>query len=121
MEKLIELLNEYEKQFTDRPNYFWYKDKMLWKYIFCELNWRNIDNQELMIISERYEFIKRLVENDKIVLEKVENIELPVDTKLRAMVDKNEKTCFNRLYTLKLLMRLSIQENPIKFLCSVLK
>ena len=106
MEKLIQLLNEYEKQFTDRPNYFWYKDKMLWKYILCELNWRIIDNQELMIISERYEFIKRLVENDKIEFSKY----------WKVSNEEDRRTEYQNL-----LMLLSIQDNPISDLISILK
>jgi hypothetical protein len=106
MKKLIQLLNEYEKQFTDRPNYFWYKDKMLWKYIFCELNWRTIDNQELMIISERYEFIKWLVENDKIDFSKY----------WKVSNEEDRRTEYQNL-----LMLLSIQDSPIEFLISILK
>ena len=107
--KLIDLLNEYEKQFTDRPNYFWYKDKMLWKYIFCELNWRNIDNQELMIISERYEFIKWLVENNKIDKDIVRK-------KAKYLVLTNWLKYYEWL-----IMELSIQDEPISFLISILK
>ena len=118
MDKLIDLLNEYEKQFTDRPNYFWYKDKMLWKYIFCELNWRNIDNQELMIISERYEFISWLVEKWKIdfslIPNKIKEIWIPMK------INWEIKYWFDSSDYYWLLMLLSIQDNPIEFLCSVL-
>lgn len=113
MNKLIKLLNEYEKErWTNRVCY--------WADIWVVMSgW--ITYRFSYVISKEYWFIKRLVDNDKIVLEKVKNIKLPIDTKLRARVDEDEKTCFNRLYTLKLLMLCSIQDNPIEFLISVLK
>ena len=118
MEKLIELLNEYEakrhKTSIIAEIRKWKEDRLS----YLEMNW---NYSELLCISKGYLFIQRLVDNDKIDLEKVKNIELPVDTKLRARVDKNEKTCFNTLYKLKLLMLLSIQDNPIEFLCEILK
>lgn len=114
MEKLIELLNEYEKLNMCRTFIGYYKQEE-------EITWLYFSIKACELISTKFWFIKWLVDNDKIDLENVKNIKLPIDTKLWARVDKDEKTCFNRLYTLKLLMLLSIQDNPIEFLVSVLK
>ena len=95
MEKLIELLNEYET--TLEPN-----EQIEWTE-----NW--VKATPLTIISKQYWFIKWLVENEKIDYEKVyNNSDYP-------MVKRDEF-----LYEW-LLMLLSIQDEPIEFLVSILK
>ena len=93
MEKLIELLNEYEK--TLEPN--------------LQIEWTEawIKSTPEIVISKKFWFIQWLVENEKIE----ENSDL--------ITLASELWCaFN---TDVLLMYLSIQDNPIEFLCSILK
>ena len=96
MEKLIELHNEY------RTTVFWKKIR----------EWEENDLWPIEILtSKNYGFIKRLVEHDKIDLLKL--------------------TCMNPRYTEildsdfswkeRIIMILSIQDNPIEFLVSILK
>ena len=100
MEKLQELLKEYQ----------------LSKWEWVRLAWPDVevnDKEELVLeatlISKKYWFIKWLVENEKIDVEKVyNNSDYP-------MVKRDEF-----LYEW-LLMLLSIQDNPIEFLVSILK
>lgn len=97
MEKLIELLNEY--------NEWWH--------------WRdeNFDKNKLLVISKGYWFIKWLVENDKIDTEK-----RPTRSKYRLQQYKTELWWYGNIdkYS-ELLMLLSIQDEPIDFLISILK
>lgn len=83
MEKLIELLNAYQQDFR-------YQDES------------DVDYREARIISKSYWFIKRLVENDKIDLNKFPQIMEYSDYE-------------------SLLMILAIKDNQIEFLCSILK
>ena len=97
MEKLIELLNEYDWTPTE-----W---KQIWDKIYFDwLGW-NSELHELIIISKYYGFIQWLVENDKIDL-----------MKLDSRIALSE---FNK--TERFLMALSIQDSPIDFLCGILK
>ena len=95
--KLIELLNEY-----DGKNHFWdYDEEYLTSEEFYEENW------DLEIISKKFWFIKWLVENDKI-----DKGEIPqIDGSYYNLYDD----CDN------LLMNLSIQDEPIRFLCEIIK
>jgi len=110
MEKLIELLNEY------------------WEYDLVEHNWEickwdTNDEWEINIytdytnniISKKFWFIKWLVDNDKIDLDKVKEI----------WIKHNGRMDVDGLYRFsvyeRILMLLSIQDNPIEFLISILK
>ena len=109
MEKLIELLNEYckEKEFnTEWYEWkFWPKVKPYEHLTQWVVNW--------IIIWNHYWFIKRLVENDKIDIFKSWIDELP------AMFgfDYESVECKSD----RLVMMLSIQNEPITFLVSILK
>lgn len=98
MEKLIELLNEYEEKYRD------------FHFVWDWNEWREFTEFEVaFIISKKFWFIKWLVENEKIDVEKVyNNSDYP-------MVKRDEF-----LYEW-LLMLLSIQDEPIEFLVSILK
>lgn len=61
--KLIDLLNEYEEEKTDSTFKLHFWDAYWWHLSFLEYNSKYSD---LLCISKRYEFIKRLVKNDKI-------------------------------------------------------
>ena len=109
MEKLIELLNEYEKDWLNEFEKYterWYCERT--KQILCG-KWEN--NNELTpyeIISKQYWFIEWLVENDKINLNKI---------KLFSIF--KEDWYYNAYESV--LMALSISDTPIEFLCSMLK
>lgn len=100
MDKLIEILDEYRKQ---NPREFFWDDGSL-----VVLTWKDfIELNRLIIISKEYWFIKWLVDNDKIDLEKIWGNESP--------------DIFDYSFYEVVLMLLSIQDNPIEFLISILK
>ena len=110
MEKLIELLNEFEK--TLEPNL-----QVRWTVLWIEAT-------PELIVGKKFWFIKWLVENDKIDISKVNDknlngyeIELRIRAVKELVADSEEKTV---LY-LNLLMLLAIQDEPIRFLCEILK
>ena len=95
MEKLIELLNEYET--TLEPN-----EQIEWTE-----NW--VKSTPLVIISKKYWFIKWLVENEKI---EWNNKDIAIkEWILWKSIDNYHS----------LLMALAIQDEPINFLISILK
>ena len=126
MNKLIELLNEY------------------WEYDLVEHNWEickwdTNDEWEINIytdytnniISKKFWFIKWLVDNDKIDLNKREDIIKYLETEFipffedddirdfdnkECIIEKEYYSCYESL-----LMTLSIQDNPIEFLVNILK
>ena len=111
MEKLIELLNEYETvRWKENKN----KDiKRLNKW--CEryiARWFS----NLYIISKKFWFIKWLVDNDKI--DRKHN---DLAFSFSSVYTYNGEDYENHLKECKLLMLLSIQDNPIEFLISILK
>ena len=111
MEKLIELLNEYEW------NKLYFYDDWIYcdKYDMYEV-WDSLI--ELEIISKRYWFIKWLVENDKIDFDKVMKLWIPCFVRY----DKWEIISVHDVdFYKQLIMLLSIQDNPIEFLISILK
>ena len=77
MEKLIELLNEYEKK--ERKSEFYEWEKWIWwefnlfRRDTRDEEWSHIysDTADTYVISKKFWFIKRLVENDKIDRPKV--------------------------------------------------
>ena len=117
MEKLIDLLNEWEeKEKTSKIEWridnnptgiYWY----VWKYWLWFAS-------KMIIISKEYWFIKWLVEKDKIDRERFWNSE----TKLSKYSDFELSYDTPREdYTNILLMELAIQDEPIDFLISILK
>jgi hypothetical protein len=106
MGKLVELLNEYDPYIASDGEH---RDN-LWGYAY---QWHSAvfpkELAESYIISARYGFIKWLVENDKIDKENVyNNSDYP-------MVKRDEF-----LYEW-LLMLLAIQDEPVKYLCEILR
>ena len=105
MEKFIELLNEYDKIKWDKeePIYNWkiaIKTKIYQTYI----------------ISARYGFIKWLVENDKIDRDK--NV---LAFEFSSVYTYDGEDYEDHLKECKLLMLLAIQDEPIRFLCEIIK
>ena len=114
MEKLIELLNEYDKIKWDKeePIYNWkiaIKTKIYQTYL----------------VSARYGFIKRLIENDKINLEDLQCVFSWNINKWKTLMletdgyERYEWTEYEA--TESLLMLLSISDSPIEDLISYLK
>ena len=117
MEKLIELLNEYEKKRIDAVNAKWLPFNI--KLSFRPYTERDLTNEAykscwLEICSKYYAFIKRLVDNDKIDRSWVEH---SCCIKINGKVIHSEHIGKSDL----LIMALSIQDNPIEFLVSILK
>jgi hypothetical protein len=116
MEKLIELLNEYENVNNWYATYTtrWEDSKRELKssYMFDEP--QNII--QIYIISKSFWFIKRLVENDKIDLEKVEK-KFYNEICITDYWDKDRAYWKSDL----VISVLSISENPIEDLISYLK
>ena len=96
MEKLIKLIDEYELKWRNWKGWSWIESD---KDVFLK--------QE-NIIWKRYWFIKWLVENDKIDFDKLE------DNSDWYFIDLSDNY-------LEILALLSIQDNPIEFLISILK
>ena len=94
LEKLIELLNEYEKEM---------KDGSKWDILLATV----VEQLRCLVISKSYWFIQWLVENEKIE----ENSDL--------ITLASELWC--AFSPDVLLMYLAIQDNPIEFLVSILK
>ena len=120
MEKLIELLNEYDPYIAsdgEHRDNLWYFIYKWWSAIFPKEVWM------LQIISKEYWFIKWLVENDKIDLVKVyENLtNYEIEIRIRAVKELLENNEEDTIAYLKLLMLLSIQDEPIRFLCEIIK
>lgn len=103
MEKLIELLNEYEWQDT------WsYDEEMGMPYYW----WGDDCDYEAYLISKKYWFIEWLVENNKIYENKIPD-------KFEGYYYETREYVFDKASIL--LMELSIQDEPINFLISLLK
>lgn len=105
MDKLLELLNKAKplKKYKE----YWYIWNEIYLYTYAEDYWASQSrNITLDVISKSYGFIKWLVENDKIYAS-----EIMLDDRMWTIYDKTDST----------LMMLSIQDNPIDFLISILK
>lgn len=111
MNKLEELLKEQywynDVRYTKQSDY-WY---MFWLNDFAV--------REERIISKRFGFIKRLVDNDKIDRNKI--YWLDIWYKIEEIWIWKRKNTVNLDLLNKLLMLLSIQDEPIEFLISILK
>ena len=104
MEKLLKLLNEYEAK-RHKTSVIANIRKGEYRLSYLEMNW---NYSELLCISNGYGFIDWLVENEKIDKDKVK------------LLSVFQETWYYNLYQ-SLLMLLSIQDNPIEFLISILK
>ena len=105
MEKLIELLNEFINKtifpYDRGAKCIWYEN-----HLFLFETWTDV--LEDTVISARYGFIEWLVENGRIDLDKVKPLSV------------FQETWYYNKYE-SLLMILSIQDEPINFLISILK
>lgn len=118
MEKLLQLLNEYERSLWSDREWLWIIDE---DWFFCTrkskkgnliVQHSSLDEAILQIISKKFWFIQWLVEINKIDKQWAKNL-------------LYESEVFNPLpYTdlaERLIMYLAIQEDPISFLVSILK
>lgn len=103
MEKLIELLNEREKELS--PNI-----QVEWTELSVGIN-------KWYLISKECWFIKRLADNDKIDLTKLDCKRYDVDIPARYYLWTYIRYSIEK----EILMTLAIQDEPIKFLISILK
>ena len=108
MQKLIELLNEYIEENKPKTNLvkeitdggYFVNNWNDWDWFLCET-----------IMSKRFWFIKWLVENEKIDFSWEWNLS-------SELVNLFERKLDNAEWVIALL---SIQDEPIEFLCSILK
>lgn len=117
MEKLIELLNEYEKgikksEFYEWEKWIWWPNNLFRRDTRDE-EWSHLysDTADTYVISKKYGFIWWLVENEKIELEA-----WPLYWCQLIMHNRQPYTLYETI-----LMLLAIEENPIDLLCSILK
>jgi len=120
MKKLIELLNQFEEEKAKYWNQYCNWQYIWWRPI-CTTSYdmnRIVQFSDLLIISKMYEFIKWLVDNDKIDLKELDKSE----RKPMYSFEEEWKLWFKLFWVYEsLLMLLSIQDNPIEFLVSILK
>ena len=98
MEKLVELLNEYDG--------YWDYNEDYWPY----MPWMDRDAywyHKYYIISKEYWFIERLVENDYINMNKVERDAISYFT-------DESPVYWDKIWTTRLIMMLSVSNSPIK-------
>ena len=101
MDKLHELLNEFHLEKWERITIAWPE---------AEISEKEINALEATLISKKYWFIKWLVENEKIDYKK--------------LIDDSNFCGIKSLYwwvVSCLLMLLSIKDEPLEFLASILK
>lgn len=136
MEKLIDLLNEYEIEREEKINSFNDKEKPLWEwYKDCtgdltfeptdnnKMNWEYFswDTAHSVIISKSYWFIQWLVQKDKINIEEIENSEYYLIDWMYYYERKKFWIELKEDLEEILLMLLAISENPIEFLFTILR
>ena len=107
IEKLIKLLNEYERETVNDKEFFGYTEEI-------------VNLRKEYLISKSFGFIKWLVNNDKIEIHKIDTIMIKSNRQYK-WIDKTTKQRVDDNMENVLLMLLSIQDNPIEFLVSILK
>lgn len=127
MEKLLNLLNEYEEKRIKKINADW---KLRVKLLFKPYTKEALTNQAYQsvhneIISKYYWFIKRLVEKDKIDTDAYKTVYSGDLDRRKTLVESRDgeeiyQVTEHWVYE-SLLMLLAIQDEPINFLISILK
>ena len=110
--QIIKLLNEFEKEKTKQDVIFWDYYQNWFHYLENGQTY-----SELLMISKKYEFIKWLVENDKIDRDIMEG------EKFYYYLEKSENMHWDKNFSRceRLLMLLSISDTPIEDLLLYLK
>ena len=112
MEKLIELLNEwYQERYDTKTRFDKFENYGGNDYWYFKSNDNGHFMYEADVWTKKYWFIKRLVEKDKIDYHNV----------LRMWYEIEDWVFYHYDDYYSLLMTLSIQDNPIEFLVSILK
>ena len=116
MKKLLNLLNEYAHTYADHYDDTWEEIEIIFtdhndQCFSYECDWKYTTLVDDVVISKRYWFIQWLVENEKINFSKLNSIHLWKWLNVFTEVELYED----------LIMLLSIQDNPIEFLTSILK
>lgn len=118
MEKLLKLLNEFEKEKKS-----WYTRKNIDSYDNCvywvDSDWETEITMYSDLYSKYYGFIKWLIDKDRINRNDIDRAELHNTHRLFEYDYWVED--INKQYYEKTLMLLAIQDNPIEFLISVLE
>lgn len=120
MKKLIELLNEwYEERYNVNPCFDRFEDYWGNDYWYFTSSKRERLMNETEVWTKKYWFIKRLVENDKLW----DNKDSDRYTMMKLMrAEAKEQQIFEWTeYYERVIMLLSIQDNPIDFLITILK
>lgn len=123
MEKLVELLNEYEKEVVVHWYEWYWQDVLMCKYIKDNFEFYT-DEAATIAISKYYWFIERLVKKNKIDTKKVAERR---EEDWRSIVNYNhyeeQMTRDIRIeyWVDNTLMALSISDTPIDFLCDIIK
>jgi len=124
MEKLVELVYYYNSHLEKGIIWIWLTTSI--KEDGKEVHFdkeKEIRKYENYIISKKYWFIERLVKNDKIKSDGIKPREDLVK-EIQIVDFKTGKTLWwKNQYseTEQLIMYLSIQDNPLEYLCSILK
>ena len=121
MGKLLKLLNEYERSLWSDREWGWIIDE---DWFFCTrkskkgnsiIQHSSLDEAILQIISKKFWFIEWLVANDKLI-----HIEEVIESIMYyGNWQVEDINCYDEYHSI--LMLLSIQDNPIDFLVSILK
>ena len=118
MDRLVALLNEYEKERKS-----WFTWRSIDSYDNCvygvDCDWETEITMYSDLYSKQYWFIKWLVDNDKVDWNFIDYAE--IHRTKRELESNYQPEDIERQYYEKLLMLLSIQDNPIEFLISVLR
>ena len=109
--KLIKLLNKYIGDWQDRLYACYPLDEDFDKF-FHTKDWE-WTIEEAQVISKKFWFIQRLVENDKIDFYTILKENWTFRKEFYAIENKKEYE--------RLIMLLSVEDNPIEFLISILK
>ena len=126
MEKLMKLLNEYQKKINEKEenNYEIFERKLNGDSIRMNdlddpYEWLNMYwwYAKARLIAKQFWFIERLIKKDKIDTFRI--LEKRFDT--QKWCEREHYHTVNEWNTNLLLMLLAISENPIEFLISVLK
>ncbi len=123
MEKLIELYHEHKLDLLKREmRVNWATEREIEIADIEKVEEEELE-ENLNKLSDLKPFIKWLVENDKIDIVKVyENLtNYEIEIRIRAVRELLENNEEDTIAYLKLLMLLSIQDEPIEFLVSILK
>jgi hypothetical protein len=114
MKKLIEILNQFEKEKKS-----WFTWRSIDSYDNCvygvDCDWETEITMYSDLYSKWYGFIKWLVDNDKIDDKKL------YSNDYRLMIKLEWESYWELWWADRLIMILSVKDSPIDFLCSILK